>query len=105
MALRDNGFATRASVWCKSDARRPSESTKMEDFGGRIWRQHPKQTHGKLVQITEAKHDSKMEPNRRPNGAKMDPKRHPKSDVFLDGFPDAFGNIDGIAGEPRVSLD
>ena len=46
-----------------------------------------------------------MEPIWMPNGAKMEAKWHPKSDVFCDGFPDAFGNIGGASTEPRRSRD
>ena len=38
-----------------------------------------------------------MKPNREPNGATIELKRHPTINVFLDGFPDAPGNIGGFA--------
>ena len=59
--------------------------------------QFSKKNASEICPKTEAKNDPKMEPIWMPNGAKMEAKGHPKINVFFDGFPEASGNIDGIA--------
>ena len=74
-------------------------------FGGSEMAPKSKKMASKTCSKTDAKNDAQINRMLRQNGAKMEAKRHPQINVFLAGFLEASGNIDGASAERRDSCE